>query len=337
MSDLVQPWLVNGPFEDPALYLEFRFSRRAMLFDLGDLARLSSRQLLRVTHAFVSHTHMDHFAGFDRLLRPWLHRAGSLTLVGPTGFIEQVEHRLRSYSWNLLDASSIDFRLLVSEFEGGRLAQAAEFRAREAFARRELQPTEGPPGTVLSEPDFVVEAVALDHGITSLAFALREKIRVNVWRTALDELGYPVGPWLNEAKRAMRRGMPDDHRVEVPGHGPISLGELRGHVFRINRGQTLAYVTDAADHPANRAEIIRFAAGADRLFIEAAFLHRDRALADATRHLTARAAGEIARAAGVGRVTPFHFSGRYLGESEEIAKELSEAFGAPGADSETSG
>ena len=56
---------------------------------------------------------------------------------------------------------------------------------------------------------------------------------MNVWRTALDELGYPVGPWLNEAKRAMRRGMPDDHRVEVPGHGPISLGWLRGHVFRI--------------------------------------------------------------------------------------------------------
>ena len=189
----MQPWLVNGPFEDPALYLEFRFSRRAMLFDLGDLARLSSRQILRVTHAFVSHTHMDHFAGFDRLLRPWLHRAGTLALVGPTGFIEQVEHRLRSYSWNLLDASSIDFRLLVSEFDGDRLAQAAEFRARDAFSRRELPPPEDPPGTVLSEPDFVVEAVALDHGITSLAFLLREKVRVNVWRTALDELGTRSG------------------------------------------------------------------------------------------------------------------------------------------------
>ena len=81
MSDFVQPWLVNGPFADPALYLEFRFSRRVMLFDLGDLAWLSSRQLLCVTHAFVSHTQMDHFAGFDFLLRPWLHRAGSLTLL----------------------------------------------------------------------------------------------------------------------------------------------------------------------------------------------------------------------------------------------------------------
>ena len=328
MSALVQPRLVNGPFEDPALYLDFRFFRRAILFDLGDLARLSSRELLRVTHAFVSHTHMDHFAGFDRLLRPWLHRTGTLTLVGPTGFVRQVEHRLRSYSWNLLDASSIDFRLLIWEFDGDRLATGAEFRAREAFACCELPTPELPPGLVLSEPDLVVEAAALDHGIPSLAFVLRQNIRVNVWRTALDELGYPVGPWLNEAKRAMLRGMPDDHRVEVPEHGAVALRWLRERAFRITRGQTLAYVTDAADHAANRARIVRLAAGADHMFIETAFLHRDRALAEVTGHLTARAAGEIARAAGVGRVTPFHFSGRYLADPEDLSRELKDAFGA---------
>jgi ribonuclease Z len=327
LSALLQPRLINGPFEDPALYLGFRFSRRAILFDLGDLARLSSREILRVTHAFVSHTHMDHFAGFDRLLRPWLHRTGTLALVGPVGFIEQVEHRLRSYSWNLLDANSIDFRLLVSEFDGDRVASAAEFRAREGFSRRALPPTELAPGLVLSEPDFAVEAVALDHGITSLGFALRQNIRVNVWRTALDEMGYPVGPWLNEAKRAMRRGMPDDHLVEVPGHGAVALGRMRERAFRLSRGQSLAYVTDAADHAANRARIVRLAAGADHLFIETAFLHRDRALAEATGHLTAQAAGEIARAAEVGRVTPFHFSGRYLADPEVLATELYDAFG----------
>jgi ribonuclease Z len=328
MSDLVRPWLVNGPFDDPALYLEFLHSRRAMLFDLGDLARLSSRQLLRVTHAFVSHTHMDHLAGFDRLLRPWLHRAGTLAVIGPAGFIEQVEHRLMSYRWNLLDESSTDFRLLVSEFDGDRLTQAAEFRAREAFSRRDLPRPEEPAGVALAEPDFLVEAAALDHGIPSLAFALREKVRVNVWRSALDELGYPVGPWLNEAKRAMRRGMPADHPVEIPGHGTVLLGRLRERVFRVTRGQTLAYVTDAADNAANRAKIVWLAAGVDELFIEAAFLHRDRALAEATCHLTAEAAGEIARTAGVGRVTPFHFSARYLAAPEEISRELRNAFDA---------
>jgi ribonuclease Z len=299
---------VNPPEGDPGVYLDFRFGRRAMLFDLGDLAPLTPRELLRVSHAIVSHAHMDHVAGFDPLLRLRLHRPRPLTVVGPEGFLCQTESRLGAFTWNLLDATSVDFRLAVHEFDGRRVLATAEFRAREAFRRRDVPPPQLADGLVLAEDDLTVEAVALDHGIPSLAFALQESVRVSVWRTALDELDLPVGPWLEAAKSAVRAGAPDEHRVVIPGHGEMSLGELRGGVLRVGPGQRVAYATDAADTAANRERIIALAHDADHLFIETAFLEADRELATATAHLTARTAAEIARAADVRRATGFHHS-----------------------------
>jgi ribonuclease Z len=326
MSWLVQPRLYNGPFDDPGLYLDFRYGRRAILFDLGDLGALASRELARVSHAFVSHTHMDHMAGFDRLLRLCLHRSGPLTLVGPAGFIDQIEHRIRSFTWNLIGPDSADFRLCVREFDGARIARAAAFHAREVFARRDAPLPDLPSGVVLAEESFRVEAAALDHGIPSLAFALRETLQVNVLRGALEDIGLPVGPWLNEAKRAVRLGLPENTVIDVPGAVAVPLGELADRAFRIGPGQTVAYVTDCAFHEANRAGILALAKDADQLFIEAVFLHRDAAVAAGTRHLTARQAGLIAREAAARHMVPFHHSARYLDEPDMLRREALAAF-----------
>ena len=69
MKPVLHAQLVNSPFGDPCLYIDFLFERRALQFDLGDISRLSARKLLRISHIFVSHTHMDHFIGFDSIVR----------------------------------------------------------------------------------------------------------------------------------------------------------------------------------------------------------------------------------------------------------------------------
>jgi ribonuclease Z len=82
-----------------------------------------------------------------------------------------------------------------------------------------------------------------------------------------------------------------------------------------------------ADTPANRAAIVALVRNADLLFIEAAFALEDAALAQDRAHLTAAAAGGIAREAGVRRVEPFHYSPRYTGQEARLLDELKAAFG----------
>lgn len=333
MSWLVQSRLVNGPFEDPGVYLDFRFGRRAFLFDLGDLGALSARELLRVSHVFVSHAHVDHFAGFDRMLRLHLHRPEPLHLIGPPGFIDRVEHKLRGYLWNLLGEDSVDFRLVVGEFEHERVARMAAFHARDAFRRREAPPPVLPPGCVLDEEQLRVEAATLDHGTPCLAFALRERRQVNVLRGGLERLGLAPGPWLNEVKRAVRTGAPDDTRIPVSDDGAtaVNLGELKASALRIDRGQIVAYVTDAGPHDANAAKIVALARDADQLFIEAVYLEEDSRLAATNYHLTAAKAGRLAREAGARHLVPFHFSARYLDRPDAPAQEAQRAFAGESA------
>jgi ribonuclease Z len=326
VSHLVQARLVNDPFSDPGLYLDFRYARRALLFDLGDVAALSARELMRVSDVFVSHAHMDHFAGFDRLLRVCLHRPQPLRLVGPEGFIARVANRLHAYTWNLLGSHSPDFRIQVEEFVDGHLARGAAFRSREQFATRPMPPSEFGPGRVLAEEAFRIEAAELDHGIPSLAFALTEPVRVNVWQGALERLGLAPGPWLGAAKQAARRGLPPETPVPVGEDRTLPLGDLGVEVFRIGPGQKVAYITDTADTPENAARILTLAAGADELFIEAVFLEADRAAGTRTRHLTAARAGTLARAAGARRAVPFHHSARYIDRPDALPDEFRAAF-----------
>lgn len=333
MRPLLHPYLVNGPFGDPGLYVEFMFERRALLFDMGDLQALPARKLLRVSHAFVSHTHMDHFMGFDRLLRICVGRDKGLSLYGPAGFIDQVGHKLAAYTWNLVHNYENDFALTVTEIVSPASAHRARFRVRSAFRREDDAPPALRDGVLVDEENLRVRTAVLDHLIPCLGFAVEEKQHVNVWRNRLEEMGLAPGPWLHTLKRAVvRRELADDTRIAVPIDGrthEFALGELKQRLLRIVEGQKIGYVVDVRYHAENAARIAALVRDADTLFIESTFLEQDAAQAATKHHLTTAQAGRLARAAGAKRVVPFHFSPRYSDCEARVREEVARAF-SPG-------
>jgi ribonuclease Z len=132
MRPSFNPRLINGPFDDPGIFIPFLFQNRALIFDLGDINCLSSRDLLKISHAFVTHTHMDHFIGFDRLLRTALGREKTLALFGPEGFIKNVEGKLAGYTWNLVEKYNYPLNLQVTEVNSQSII-CRRYRCRDKF------------------------------------------------------------------------------------------------------------------------------------------------------------------------------------------------------------
>ena len=337
MRPSIHTRLVNGAFGDPALLIDFKFERRALLFDLGDVTALSTRQLLRVSDAFVTHAHMDHFAGFDHLLRVCLGRDTGITLWGPPGFVEQVGHKLAAYTWNVIQHYETEFVVVAHEVDRDWQLHSGRFCSRRAFRLEDAGARALEPGVLVDTPEFRVRAAFLDHGTPCLAFAFDEAFHINVWKPRLRALGLPTGPWLTELRRRVREGAPEDTPVEIrwrDGSGErertLSVGELKRQVLELTEGQRLCYVTDVAMTEANAERIVALAAGADLLYIEAAFLEADVDHARRKSHLTARFAGELAARAGVREAVPIHLSTRYLGEGGLLEQEFQQAWKGAG-------
>lgn len=333
MKPSFHPRLINDTFSDPGLFVPFLFQRRALLFDLGDLSRLSARDLLKISHIFVTHMHMDHFIGFDQLLRLLLGRDKEIHLFGPSGFLEKVEAKLGAYTWNLIEEYENTLIINVTEIHRERALvriYSSRNRFRAAGTHREIPFT----GSLLSEKSFSVDAVILDHKIDCLGLSVRENFSVNIIKEGLEELGLPIGPWLREFKDALYEGRDgaEEFRVawrdrdKVRREKGFTIGQLTERIARISPGQKITYLADMIGSPENMAKAVHLAMDSQHLFIEAPFLDKDGDIARRKYHLTAREAGLIASRAGAKELTIFHFSPRYVGREGELIDEAMEAF-----------
>jgi ribonuclease Z len=148
----------------------------------------------------------------------------------------------------------------------------------------------------------------LDHGVDSVGYQLVERDGRAMLPERLSALGV-AGPSVGELQRV--------GHVDVGGGVVVTLAE----VSEARPGQRFAFVMDTRVC----AAAVELAERADLLVCEATFLSRDLELATAYGHMTARQAGEVARAAGARRLVLTHFSQRYTDVSEHRV-EASEVF-----------
>jgi ribonuclease Z len=241
---------------------------------LFDCAEGTQRQLLRsslglidLREVFLTHYHADHYLGLPGMLKTFALRGRDvpITIYGPRGLADL-------------------FRSLRRIF--GRLT----FR----YELRELD-----PGETLDRGDYRVVTFPVEHGMSSVGYALVEDERPGRFDVAAaDALGVPFGP----ERGALQRG----EAVTLPGGRMVEPGQVVGEP---RAGRTVVIPGDTAP----TRSVLEASIGADLLVHEATFLEDERGRAEETAHSTAVDAAQLAKAAGVRLLALTHLSTRYFG------------------------
>ena len=325
MKPVFHPRLINGYFDDPCLSVRILHEKRVILFDLGNIYSLKPADLYKITDVFVTHTHMDHFIGFDTLLRGILRRDLPLNIYGPSSILPCIEGRLKGYTWNLIKDYPTEIHVFAYN---GRYLTHSLFQAKNKFKKQTVSRSQS-EGLLLQNSMFTVRAVKLDHGIPCLAYSLEENFHINIDKALLEKKGLSVGAWLNDFKRILRE-QPEDRQqtVRIGDKGSLqffSVSEL-SDIARITIGQKISYATDIALKQNNFARLASLIKDSDIFFCEAYFLEQDRERAIERSHLTARTAGSLAKKAGVKRLELMHFSSKYRDCPDKLIEEAMREF-----------
>jgi len=272
---------------------------------------------------------MDHFAGFDQLLRVVLGRQKRLVLTGGPDFVAQVEHKLRAYTWNVVHRYAVELEFDVREVDPDGGGRRARFFSRTAFAREQAERFAWDGDVLHDEPLFRVRARFIDHQMPCLAFVVEEKARPRVAKDRLEALGVTTGSWLRDLKVALMSGAPAATPIHMRWrdrsgeHETVRrLADLATVMLEPSKGRRIGYLTDCCFSEANVQTLVPLIEDVDQLFIESVFLDTDREHARRKNHLTARQAGWIARRMRARSVVPFHFSPRYRQRAAAVPAEV---------------
>jgi ribonuclease Z len=315
----LHPVLVNPEYQDPVLLISIPQKAEVLIFDLGYCFRLKIRDIQKITRIFISHTHIDHFAGFDHILRLSVDIEKTVSVYGPPGIIRNVEGKLAGYFWNLKAGVMLNFE--VNEVHPDKILRK-RFIGNEGYENPE--PPEviphSPSEPLVKTDEYSVFSATLNHRMPVLAYRIEAVDSYNADVEVMKELGLSPGKWVGELKRYISENVMDAKPLEIDGKH-YDTGELASKIIGKNPGTRIAYIVDTICDDITAPLAVNIARQADYLFCECAYMNAEKDLAAQNYHLTATQAATIASEAGVGQLIPFHFSKRYDGKYHLILDE----------------
>lgn len=325
---VLEPTLFSGLFDDPLLWVGIRPTGRAVLVDCGRMHHLAKRALRALDAVFVSHAHMDHFMGFDTLIRHIHVAPRTCRLFGPPGIARRVAHHLAGYDWNLAEPTWCT--LLVDEIHAEHI-EHWEFSGPQGFRGRYCDRSTRNGETIWRTSHLQVAATLADHKIPVLMLRLSENEGFAINRDKLARLGLQPGPWLEELKKRYCLGAMTAPPIPATtathaGNPPTIPGGDAAALYAAMRAErtpaSIGYLTDIALTPENLERAKAMLSGVTLLAVECSFLAEDAEKSRAAWHLSSTDLNLLARELQPAYLLPMHLSKSYIHRSSDLYRQL---------------
>lgn len=328
----LEPTFFAGLLDDPVLWVRVRPWGRALLFDCGQLHHMAKRTLKSVAALFVTHAHMDHFMGFDTLVRHVLVSPRIFDVFGPPGLAEKVEHKLCAYNWNLNECFWCTFR--VHEIFP-KYIQRWLFPGPQRFSRQPDGQVDRIDRVVYGNRWVRVEAQQVDHHIPVLLYRITEQPAFSLDSERLAAAGLAGGPWIKQLKRQFYQGVLGKESLAVmTAYGEGGGGQMfedTGCLYAMIRKDlapsSIGYMTDLGYSVKNEATVTAMMQGVTLLVGECAFLADHVEKARRSRHLCTQDMNVLLQKLRPAFYLPVHLS-KSCGEmSRKLYQELQPPIG----------
>lgn len=310
--------------EDISVLITIDHQRWHYLCDCGLASDLTKKDCLNTLAVFISHTHIDHFIGFDNVIRHQVGVGRTIYVCGPPGIAEKVQQKMQAYEWNLIDEGDATNTVYeIHEITGDNSVRISRMFP----PRWELFFVEERTGSnvVYSDDSVTVYYTLLDHGTPCAAYLFEETGKSKL---DMEKCPFETGPWVKELQHAFKH---DKKELPVTIAGKTYKAEELFYLLRWVEGYKFGYIMDHAADAANHARIKALFSGADEVFIECYYKESEEPFAVLNKHSTAKRSAEVMRAAGVKKAVPVHFSRRYHQSPElleSVIREFNEALHA---------